>query len=361
MVMRLLLLAAPLVGCTDVPEQYQILDSPVVPFSELFAPADTIHLDPSIIVGQISFLDVNQEGNFLVTDGVGRSVDLFSSSGKHIRTYSVPECLPDVGNFHPYSSRFMGKGYVVTMTWQGSVVVFSTDGHCVGATRRLPDPSLGFCPSGDSIFFLSLPLPMREAKKHNTIVVYSPELHRLREIPVEQPKFPALNVGRLGIRGRNIDCFGDGPYYTYLGSMDAVPVHFGAELTQQRAEFYEDRPRDISPKKMSDEEETAEWNRYITTDAVFALDNQTRMVMYRNLDDQWQPAGLKDARIRRGISVASNVGQFPPRSTIFSFVPIAAGYGYTYGRGANELLSDGDVGNPFILRYRFIPPQGTNE
>ena len=80
------------------------------------------------------------------------------------------------------------------------------------------------------------------------------------------------------------------------------------------------------------------------------------MVVYSNLDNRWQPEGLEDTRIRRGISVASNAGQFFPRSTISSFRPVAAGYGYAYRRGNHELLPDGDVGNPLILRYRFIPP-----
>ena len=333
-----------------------MLDSPIVPFDELFAAADTIRLDPSIIIGQISFLDVNREGRFLVTDGVGGRVDLFSSSGEHIRAYSVPDCLPDLERLYPFSSRFLGEDHIVTMTLRGAVVVFGTDGSCAGATRRLPFPSVGFCTNVDSIFFLGIPLPVNKVSGRNTIAVYSPELRKLRDIPVMWPEFPMLNVGRGGIMGRNIDCFSDAPFYTYLESMDAIPARSHVEITQQRPEFFEKRPRDLS-QHMSLEVQNAEWNKYITTDGIFALDGYTRMLVYRNIGDKWQLEVEGSDRKRRGVSVASNVGRFPHRSTISSTVPIAAGFGYVYSRAAPELLPDGDVGNPVVLRYRFIPPQ----
>ena len=352
---RLLLLVVLPVGCATSPQQSRILDSPVVSFDELFAPADTIRLDPSIIIGRISLLDVNQSGSFLVTDDIGRSVNQFSSSGEHVRDYPVPECLPDIGSFHPFSSRFLGQNYVVVMTLRGAVVVFGTDGRCVGATRRLPESTIGFCTSDDSIFFLGIPSIMSRTLDQNAIIVYSPELRKLREIPVELPEYPVLNMGRGGLRGRNIDCFSDGPFYTYLGSMDAIPAHPNENISKQRPEFYEQRPRDLSPE-MSMEEKRTEWDSYISTDGIFALDGHTRMLVYRNIDDRWQPEESEGLPMRLGVSIASNIKQFPSRSTVSSFYPIASGYGYIYSRGDPELLPGGDVGNPILLRYRFIPP-----
>ncbi|MCY3999526.1 MAG: hypothetical protein OXF06_02475 [Bacteroidetes bacterium] len=124
---------------------------------------------------------------------------------------------------------------------------------------------------------------------------------------------------------------------------------------QQRPEFYEKRPRDLLPT-MSKEEKRKEWNRYITTDGIFALDDDTRMLVYRTINDRWLPKGAEDLYVYMGLSIASNIGQFASVSTISSFVPLATGYGYLYGQVDPELLSDTDLGNPLILRYRFKRP-----
>ena len=59
--------------------------------------------------------------------------------------------------------------------------------------------------------------------------------------------------------------------------------------------------------------------------------------------------------------MAINTGLFPGRSTVSPVTPQAAGNGYFYAVGSNEPLPNGDVGNPVIVRYRFIPPKSTDE
>jgi len=100
-----------------------------------------------------------------------------------------------------------------------------------------------------------------------------------------------------------------------------------------------------------------EWNHYITTDGIFALDAHTCMLVYRNIEDRWLPKGAEDLYLYRGVSITSNTGQFSSVSTISSFVPLAAGYNYLYAQSDPELLADGDIGNPIVLRYRFIHPK----
>ena len=356
MVWNRLLAILLLIGCRGTSQQNQILDSPVVAFEELFDLPDTIRFDPSIIISQISFLDVNQQGSLLISDYISRSINLFSSSGEHIKAYAIPDCLPDdAENYYPFSSRFLGKDHVVVMTFSGAVAVFSIDGHCVGANRRLPKPSIGFCTSNDSIIFLGMPVPVRNSVLQPTIMVYSPDLQELNEIPVNWPEYPVLNAGRGGIKGRNIDCFRNGPFYIYLESMDAIPVHTQVNIIQQRPNFYVKRPHDLS-LDMSLDERRKEWNKHITTDGIFALDAHTRLLVYRNIDDRWIPKGSEDPYLYRGISISSNIGEFHGLSTISSFVPLAAGYSNLYGQEDPELLPDGDVGNPIVLRYRFIHP-----
>ena len=48
-------------GCTS-DLQYQVVEPLLMPFEVLFAIEDTTSLDPSVIMGQIPFMDTNPEG-----------------------------------------------------------------------------------------------------------------------------------------------------------------------------------------------------------------------------------------------------------------------------------------------------------
>ena len=40
---------------------------------------------------------------------------------------------------------------------------------------------------------------------------------------------------------------------------------------------------------------------------------------------------------------------------------VGSGNGMLYYKGPNESLAGGEVGNPTIIRYRFAPPQDSND
>ncbi|MCY4672450.1 MAG: hypothetical protein OXD43_01560 [Bacteroidetes bacterium] len=106
------------------------MEPPLVPFEELFVLEDTVRLDYSVIVGKISFMDVDPEGNFLITDGIGNSVFLFSPTGEHRRIYNPLACLSGRDVFRPWNSLFLDGGKVMTLNLSYGVVVFSPDGSC---------------------------------------------------------------------------------------------------------------------------------------------------------------------------------------------------------------------------------------
>ncbi len=346
----LLLLA---VGCTssDAPRRHTV-DAPLVPFNELFALEDTIRLDPSILIGQVTFLDVNQEGHLLVSDMIGKSIYRFSASGEYVMTYSVSECLPDEKDFTPMASRFIDGDRILTMNIGGPFVVFDAAGNCLAASRRLSETFISFCAKDDSLHML----PISGLPSGVSVAVYSAALERLGETRVEDPEFRELNLGRYGHPGRTLECFNDGPYYTYLGIEDAIPVRANAETVRALPPFFVKRKQDLRPN-LPLMEAVAEIRAYPRTIAVFGIDSLTRMIRYKGLRDKWH----SDTQIAVGLSVVSNISRFPARSTLFPGHPVAAGYGYLYNLGDNEPLADGEVGNPVITRYRFIPPTNSDE
>ena len=343
------LLAISAAGCLLENTKVATVRSPLVPFDELFVLQDTLRLDPIMLIGQVAFLDVSEREEILVTDHLANSAYLFSPSGSYIRSYSAPECLPDDADFYPWSTRFIGDGRIMTMRFAGGAVIFEADGTCFAEKRMLMPWAKAFCTYKDSIF--AQQVHFEEQAMAN---VYSPMLETIGEVPVEPPRLTFLNTYFAGQRGRTIDCFDDGAYYIYAESMDATPVESSLSRIQYEPDFFEWRPRDFPDA--SPENKLELQKEYPSTIAVFALNGSTRMVVYVDLDSRWSTSDVR-AGEGFGLSVASNSGQFPARSTISPVHPLAAGGGYFYAVGEHESLPNGEIGNPVILRYRFISPQ----
>lgn len=337
-------------GCHLDDSSVSTVRSPVVPFHELFVLADTIRLDPSILLGSIGFIDVSQSGDLLITDDASRITHLFSAAGTHMRSYSVPVCLPDEAGFVPTSARFAGRRHVLVMDLSGPAVLFGLDGACIVAKREgIHNLAKSFCVRDDSIFTHKL---YHVGPASST--VYNLALEHIAELPINPPRLVTLNFALLGIQGRSIDCFSDGAYYVYLEDMDAMPVHAHPDRIRYRPDFFERWPEDL-PDHPSPED----LRKHPTVGAVYALDASTRMVFFFDLAQIWKRVD-GEMFYEFGLSVASNRNQFPGRSTIAPVWPLAAAEGYIYTVGEYESLPDGDVGNPLIIRYRFIPPQNDN-
>lgn len=99
----LLLIALMGIGCSSEREEIRVVRSQMVRFSELFQRVDTIRVDASVLVGHYTFIDVDEAGNILITDEAGQINHLFSATGIHMASYSVPDCVPDEANFIPAS------------------------------------------------------------------------------------------------------------------------------------------------------------------------------------------------------------------------------------------------------------------
>ena len=339
-------------GCGPEEPMSRIIRSPVVPFAELFSVADTVRLDSSVLVGNVGFLDVNTQGEFLVSDHVGRGVHRFSPSGSHVHSYSASDCLPDEGNFMPMSSRFLEDGRIMTMQFGAGVAVFDTNGSCVAATRQLEPRTSGFCVHQGSIVVQSIYVGGQAS-----MGVYSPALESLDDLEIESPRLVGLNQFSPGLMGTRVACFTDGPYYVYGESMDGIAARPGASTIQYQPEFFEYRLDDL-PKGADFSVLREHQDEYPTVISLFALDGSTRMIVTAGLADKWH---LDSPGSLLGLSMASNTGRFPGRSTVSPVTPQAAGNGYFYAVGSNEPLPNGDVGNPVIVRYRFIPPKSTDE
>ena len=343
-----LLIALMGIGCLPDSDEIRVVRSQMVPFSELFQLVDTIRVDASVLVGHYTFIDVDEVGNLLITDQGGQITHLFSATGMHLTSYSVPDCVPDEADFLPVSSRFYSGGRIVIFSRREGGAVFDRSGDCLVGTRMWNMYSKSICTQEDSIFMHKDPL------ETTAVSVYDSALNHLTDIPIRSPRLNMLNL-TTNVAGRSIECFDDGAHYLYLEDMDSWPVKVNSRRIRYEPDFFRRRPHDVSGLPPY-------WQilEYPVSIGVFALDKSTRMVPFIYLDREWMRWSEESGHLI-GISVASNTGQFPGRSTISHVWPISAGNGYFYAEGEHEPLPDGEVGNPILIRYRFVPPQSDED
>ncbi len=325
--------------------------SKLVPFVEVFAPPDTVILDPTLLVGQIWFVDADASGNLLIMDISSGLVHLFEASGHHISTFDKDVCHPnDTGHF-VHAARFADNGTILVNTLEGAMVVFDRAGNCVTARPDLTSPILSFCTWGDSLYtFLSLRGPDRK----QMFEVYTMDLVFQRAIEHAPPEFPRLNSSYLGYRGRNMDCFQGGVLYKHHEDMDAKSLSSQSLPTQARPEFFVKRDRDI-PDTRNQKRRRQAFDAFPLLNGLYALDEDVRMMLFSGIDESYRLEG-DNGRHVEGLSIASNSNQFDPVSTILHETPYTASHGYLYFVGDGVVMPDGEVGNSTIIRYRFIPP-----
>ena len=316
-------------------------------------PVDTLVLDYSVILGFVQFMDVDASGSVLVTDMASSLVHLFASTGQHQATYSMDTCLPIDGYHRAWSARFANNDRVILSTMGGDMVVFDRAGNCLAAKRRLLPTTLSFCSRGDSIFVFR---GVRGLGAESTSImgVFSMDLELERKIRLELPRLFRLNINHLGIGGRNMDCFGDGPYYKYHEDMDGRSVRRRSQVTLARPEFFVQRDEDIgrTGERMASE-------RASKLIGLYALDGDTRLSLFRNVGKQYRPDGAVGRNVY-GLSIASNSRKFGNVSTVPPKEPRTAGHGYLYFLGDPVQMADGDVGNPTVIRYRFKAPEAAD-
>ncbi len=348
------LLAFLLAGCihvTDSQGQSTVEPSTLVQFEELFVLADTVVLDPSVLLGPISFIDADMSEHMLITDFSSGFVHLFESTGDHVSTFDQDVCHPPDFPHSVWAARFADNGNILVTTREGKMVVFDRSGNCLAARLDLTPSPLSFCTWGDSLFtYLGLQGPDRKT----VIEVYSMDIEFQRAIELAPPEFPRLNLSYTGDRGRNMDCFGDGPLYKHHEDMDATPVLDQEPRTQFRPEFFLKRDKDI-PGIRDRAARNKAMNAFPLLNGLYALDENVRMMQFDGISETYRLEG-STGRSVSGFSIVSNNGQFEAVSTAPPKSPYTARHGHLYFVGPIVLTPDGDAGNSSIIRYRFIPP-----
>lgn len=102
-----------------------------VNFYEKASKVKSIKITNKILIGDISFLDIDKNGNILITDRIGNSVYLLDKEGKFIKTLTPDSCNPGF-NWRPYKAFYDKQGNILVLNSIPWGYRFWGNGNCRG-------------------------------------------------------------------------------------------------------------------------------------------------------------------------------------------------------------------------------------
>ncbi|MGQ9798059.1 MAG: hypothetical protein ACUVRG_02025 [Ignavibacterium sp.] len=100
-------------------------------FYNLVTKVRTIKPDEKILIGSINSLDIDKNGNILITDRVANQVYLLDPNGKLIRTLLPDSCHPGF-NWRPFDAKFDKSGNILVLNANPWGYRFYKNGKCLG-------------------------------------------------------------------------------------------------------------------------------------------------------------------------------------------------------------------------------------
>ena len=345
---RLVLIAcilwlACVVACQPLGPSYSVVDSDSMESDDLFRPVDTVRFDASVLIGMMRFVDVSDQGDFLITDDVSKAFHVFSSSGNHIRTFTAKQCNPEESGW-PLSAQFLESGRMVATT-SNVTYVFNADGSCVKRLIDVPTNRASFCEWRGSVYFLNTRLPTPK------IYAYSVESGIVRDYDLRKPKFPGVTSVKMGRIGRQIACFDYGVFYRYPENSDGEPLFPGNAPVIHRPTFFRPPQRDMKKTgnmgpRIDDLRELSREATY--SSGLFELDEIHRLVTFGSS--------------RAGTPL--NIVNTETQTSVSTFTDLRfklAKHGFLYVLGDYEPLPSGEFGNQMLERWRFTPFEASSD
>lgn len=104
--------------------------SSVTHIDDIFTLEREVTLTDSIFIAHYTYLDIDADGDYLLTDIIGKQVILFDRNGYHKKTLSTEPCDPGFP-WHPSLARFKPNGNIIVNSSQWGYEL-SNDGDCIG-------------------------------------------------------------------------------------------------------------------------------------------------------------------------------------------------------------------------------------
>ena len=318
---------------------------------DIFTLEREVVLADSIFIGHYTYLDVDTDGDFLLTDMIGKQVILYDRNGHHKKTLSTEPCDPGFP-WSPWQARFKPDGNIIVNISQWGYE-FSNEGNCMG---ELSD-EFGF------------PEAMGFSNKGHIYGFY---------VYGQQDK--GYHIRKMNQHGKTIDKFGfDDTYFWYTSRHSPTPdivvdrngVVYHAKIFSPKVDMYDEegnfvaqvgeRPdyyrelqvndSDFAMGNYSGSASIESSGKFSTTRGLFLLNDETIMIKISN---EYNIKDKKDKK--RGLVFMDLEGNDIFNTDILThinFIYAKDGFAYSFYDSTNS--GKGFDGTHSIKVYRYSP------
>ena len=324
--------------------------SSVLHIDDIFTLEREVVLTDSIFIAHHTYLDVDTDGDFLLTDLFGQQVVLFDRNGHHKKTLSTELCDPGFP-WSPFQARFKPDQNIIVNSSEWGYE-FSNEGNCIGVMHD----EFGF------------PYAMGFNDKGHIYGFY-----------VHGQEGRGYHIRKMNQRGKPIDKFGyNDKYFWYTMRNFALPdiiidrnnyvYHakvFSSQIDkydkqgdfvvkiEKRPDYYKELKVNDSEFAMGNDARSASQEssgKFSYTRQLFLLNDRTIMIRY---DNEYK----KDPNEKFGLGFMDLEGnKFFDMDilTHIKFISAKDGLAYSFFDSTNR--SKGYIGEPSIKIYRYLPP-----
>ena len=303
-----------------------------------------ITFSEGVLIAEISALDVGDNGDLLIVDGLSRKIWIFDDDGD-VRGELAPEACHPGFTLRPIEAQYASTDYILLTNSGPPGYRFNEDGSCLGRLHHefLPPRTFDFDDQG----YIYGAYPYSLEGPSFQIVVMDAEGKRVRRFDLAKEAFPHLAVRTEG--GGVIYQNG----YVFHTSV-AAPIIYKYTLDGKLEQTYSVKPRfyrslkeDLPASASSPNffKKVARIKRESTLIIDFwALDHDKLMLLYLNGGEI-------------GFQVVSTEGVVLAEYAGLAFPFIHAQNGLAYRVIQPELDDQGELPNPYLEVYRYVGPE----
>ena len=303
-----------------------------------------ITFSEDVLIAEISSLDVGDNGDLLIVDGISRKIWIFNDDGD-VRSELDPEACHPGFMLLPMEAQYAPTGYILLTNSGLPGYRFNVDGSCLGRLHREFTPPRSF--SFDDHGYIYGAHHSSSERLAFQIVIRDAEGKKVRHFDLAKEAFPYL-VGQTE---------GGGVVYQngYLFHVSvAAPIIYKYTPDGELEQTYSVKPKFYRPLKEDFPAVASSPNFFKKVGQIFrestlitdfwALDHEKLLLLYVN-----------DEGV--GFQVVSTEGVVLAEYLGMDFPFIHAQNGLAYRVIQPELDEQGELPNPYLEVYRYVGPE----